>query len=79
MDKRHNRFTSHIAAEDQHIYPVEFPRIQELAPANIRTVNIGSKKETGHGQNPLVGCGLALQPFTIPQMTCLNDDRYYTL
>jgi hypothetical protein len=44
MNKRDNRLAGHIAAEDQHIGFVKFPRVQKLAPANIRTVNVGSKK-----------------------------------
>jgi len=48
MDEWHHRLAGHVAAEDEDIHAVKFPRIQELAPANIRTVNIRGEEKFGH-------------------------------
>jgi hypothetical protein len=60
MNERHHRFSGHVAAENQNIHFVEFPRIQELVPANIRTMNVCRKKQFGHGRTLRKGNGLAL-------------------
>src|SRR5690349_22119475 len=48
MDHRHHCLAGHIAAEDQHISPIEFPCVEKLAPANIRPVNVCRKEEFCH-------------------------------
>ena len=50
MNERDDCLTRHIAAEDQLIRAVELPRIQKLAPTNIRPVNVCRKENCSHMQ-----------------------------
>jgi hypothetical protein len=61
----HDGFARHVAAENQYIGSIEFSSIEKFAPANVRPMNIGGKKEFCHGQTP---CGKGIFCW-----------RYYTL
>ncbi len=72
MNERDHRLARHIPAKDQLIRAIKLPRIQELVPANIRTVNIRRKKD---------GCGhmQILQDEMSLQRWCGRDAPDYTL
>jgi hypothetical protein len=53
MYKWHNSFACHVTAEDQYIGSVEFPRVQKLAPANIRSMDVCCKEEFCHRNFPV--------------------------
>jgi hypothetical protein len=44
MDERDDGLAGHIAAENENIRAVKFPRVEKLTPANVRTVNIRGKE-----------------------------------
>src|SRR5439155_4455325 len=53
-DDRHQRFTGHITAEDEHIGLVEGASVEEFFPADIGTMNVRGEEQTGQTGPPYV-------------------------